>query len=81
MYDCYIAVCKDGYYGHMCDITCGQCKDGHACDKHNGTCFNDCVTNFQPPQCKGNCNNWIFLYWNTDCFAYWFIYALCQLTW
>lgn len=77
MYDCYISVCEDGYYGHMCNIKCGLCKDGHACDKQNGTCFNGCVTNFQPPQCKGNCNNWICLLWNTDCFADIFIYAFC----
>lgn len=57
MYDCYISVCEDGYYGQMCNKRCGLCKDGHACDKQNGTCFNGCVTNFQPPQCKGNCNN------------------------
>lgn len=57
MYDCYISVCEDGYYGHMCNKRCGLCTDGHACDKQNGTCFNGCVTNFQPPQCKGNGNN------------------------
>lgn len=44
MYDCYISVCEDGYYGNMCNIRCGQCKDEHACDKHRGSCYNGCCS-------------------------------------
>lgn len=39
----------------MCTIRCGRCKDGQACDKHNGFCYNGCVANFQQPKCEGNC--------------------------
>lgn len=53
MYGCLFSVCKDGYYGDTCNINCGRCKDGHACDKHNGYCYNGCVPNFQQPKCEG----------------------------
>lgn len=33
MYNCYILVCEDGYYGYVCNIKCGLCKDGYVCDK------------------------------------------------
>lgn len=48
-----LSECKDGYYGKMCNINCGRCKDGHACDKDNGSCYNGCVPNFQQPKCEG----------------------------
>lgn len=53
MYGYLFSVCKDGYYGKMCNISCGLCKDEHACDKHNGSCYNGCVPNFQQPKCEG----------------------------
>lgn len=55
IYESFFLVCEDGFYGNMCTIRCGRCKDGQACDKHNGFCYNGCVANFQQPKCEGNC--------------------------
>lgn len=62
-------MCEDGYYGNICNIRCGRCKYGHACDKHNGSCYNGCMSNFQPPQCKGNFHNIVWVLFNdlADC--------------
>lgn len=46
MYGCLFLVCKDGYYGDICNINCGCCKVGYVCDKYNGYCYNGCVFNF-----------------------------------
>lgn len=55
LYNYLYLVCEDGFYGNMCNISCGRCKNGQACDKHNGSCYDGCVANFQQPKCEGNC--------------------------
>lgn len=57
----WLSECIEGYYGHICNISCGRCKDGHACDKHNGSCYNGCVPNFQQPKCEGYFDNYFIL--------------------
>lgn len=46
-------MCNEGYYGKICDSSCGHCVNGEMCDKNNGTCYNGCVPNYQQPKCKG----------------------------
>lgn len=74
------SVCKDGYYGHMCNINCGRCKDGHACDKHNGSCYNGCVPNFQQPNCEGFFYNHFIFEKKIFDLVYYFIDAFSKLT-
>ncbi|XP_062578082.1 receptor-type tyrosine-protein phosphatase kappa-like [Saccostrea cucullata] len=38
--DCRI--CRDGFYGHNCEGTCGKCKNGAVCNKTTGICPNGC---------------------------------------
>ncbi|XP_062593830.1 scavenger receptor class F member 1-like [Saccostrea cucullata] len=47
--DCMI--CKDGYYGHNCEKTCGKCKIGTICQKITGICPRGCQNHWNGSKC------------------------------
>jgi hypothetical protein len=44
--------CSSGYYGELCQETCGNCSDGVTCNNVNGTCTNGCDVGVYGDKCK-----------------------------
>ena len=60
---CYITECEFGLYGTNCKSDCGKCKNGSACDRDHGTCYDGCQTWWTDTKCDTYIGEFIFYYW------------------
>ncbi|XP_070182464.1 multiple epidermal growth factor-like domains protein 11 [Littorina saxatilis] len=51
--------CDDQHYNgnNDCQNTCGQCKNGAACDKNTGQCLSGCQPGWKHLMCQDHCAN------------------------